>query len=681
MKHIVFFGVFFLKVTFLYSQNGYQKSVDSLYVLINEEENDAKKINHFQELCNIYEEYDFKQFIKCNEALLNLAKRTKSIQGYGYYYLNKSKIWTLHNDNKQAIIDAQKSSQLFYSIKDWDNYLWVSSNLGIYLSYKGQYEKSALLLNDLLQMPYTKDSRYKANIYYSLSYLYFDTGKYDKALSQIKKLLQSKITTLKKYEIYDLISNIYRRMPNLEKAIEYNKIAIVFSNSPKSIHYTLNTKMRILSDMDFSESDKSHSREVLKLAFICLKYYKEQNFVTNIEKIQFLISYSYFTLGDYKKANYYIDEVLIYPPSKCEYQIDVYSQKANICLAMGDIKTAQLFTNKSLALVDSVSFNMKHIAYSAKIELEKALGNYKQVAFYYKKKYRIMRQQYEIDNKNKLHQLEVGLDVTEKENRIKSLKIEQLKKQVEIINKNRYLFYISILLLIAVISILVYVKNLKTIKKKNHIIENEKLIVRKSLAEKETLLREIHHRVKNNLQLVMSLLYIQSKVKGTNMDDFIEISQSRILSMSLIHENLYNTGDLSKVDFKDYLHKLTHSIVSSNGNLAQNIQIQIDMEELYFDIQTAIPLGLIINELISNAYKHAFVNRSEGIINVVMKQKDNDFEIVVKDNGVGMTDKEITKKTLGQELVKQLVTQINGVLEIQNNVGMQYIIHFKNITY
>ncbi len=179
----------------------------------------------------------------------------------------------------------------------------------------------------------------------------------------------------------------------------------------------------------------------------------------------------------------------------------------------------------------------------------------------------------------------------------------------------------------------------------------------------------------------MSLLYIQSKEKGMNMDDFIEISQSRILSMSLIHENLYDAGDLNKVDFKSYLHKLTHSIIGSNGNSAQNIQIQIEMENLYFDIQTAIPLGLIINELITNAYKHAFVNRSDGVINVTMKQKEDNFEIVVKDNGLGMTEKELTKKTLGQELVKQLVTQINGVLEIHNNLGMQYIIHFKNLSY
>ncbi len=671
MKYIVLLGLCFLKITFVFSQSGYQESVDSLYTLINQEENVAKKISHYQELCNIYEEYDFQQFIKCNQQLLTTTNRIKSMQGYGYYYLNKSKISNLQNNVNQAIIEAQKSSQLFYRMKDWDNYLYSISILGGYFSDNGEYEKCELLLTKLLQMPYTNRSKYKVDIYFSLSILYYYSGEYNKALEFTKKILSNENTTIEKYRIYNLIANIHRRMSNYDKALEYNKIASTYTHSPKSANRTSYTKMLILSQTN-------HPQEALKFAFVCMKYYEEQNLVKYIGDIQFQISYLLHEIGNYKKANYYLDEALKYPSADNEAQIDLYALKTNICLNLGDIKTAKLFAQKTLSLVDSVSFNMKIVGYDTKIELEKALRNYGQVAFYFEKKCNLLEQQYDNDSKNKLHKLEIDLDITEKENSIKTLKIEQLKKQTEISDKNSYLLFISILLLIAVLSILFYIKNFKTIKNKNLIIENEKLLAKKSLAEKEIMLREIHHRVKNNLQLVMSLLYVQSKEKGIKMDDFIEISQSRILSMSLIHENLYNSGDLSKVDFKEYLHKLTHSIIDSNGNSAQNIQIQIDMEDLQFDIQTAIPLGLIINELISNAYKHAFVNRSEGIINVAMKQNEDDYEIVVKDNGVGMTEKEISKKTLGQELVKQLVNQIDGVLEIQNNAGMQYIIQFKH---
>lgn len=674
MKYVVLLALCFLKSTFVFSQNEYQKSVDSLYILINEEDIDAKKISHYVALCNIYEEYDFQRFIKCNEQLLTITNRIKSMHGYGYYYLNKSKVSNLQNNINQAIIEVQKSRQLFYGLKDWDNYLYSSTNLGGYFLDNGEYGKCKLLITQLLQMPYTNQSKHKADIYYLSALLYYSNGEYNKAFLFTKKLLLNKNAAIKKYRFYNLIANIHRRMSNYDKALEYNKIARTYAKSPQSVYNTLYTESLILSETN-------QSKEALKLALVCMKYYKEQNLLRDIWVSQFQISYLYRGIGNYKKANYYIDEVLMYPSADSEYQIDLYALKTNICLNLGDIETAKLFAKKTLSLVDSVSFNMKIIGYDTKIELEKALGNYKQVAFYSEKKYGLLEEKYDIDLKEKIYQLEVDLDVTEKENKIKTLTIEQLKKQVEISDKNSYLFYISILLLIAVISILVYVKNLKTIKNKNLIIENEKLTVQKSLAEKETLIKEIHHRVKNNLQLVMSLLYIQSKEKGINMEDFIEISQSRILSMSLIHENLYNAGDLSKVDFKDYLHKLTQSIIGSNGNSAQNIQIQIDMKDLYFDIQTAIPLGLIINELISNAYKHAFINRSEGIIGIAMNQKDDGFEIVIKDNGVGMTKKEISKKTLGQELVKQLVAQINGVIEIKNDLGMQHIIQFKNTIY
>jgi two-component sensor histidine kinase len=178
----------------------------------------------------------------------------------------------------------------------------------------------------------------------------------------------------------------------------------------------------------------------------------------------------------------------------------------------------------------------------------------------------------------------------------------------------------------------------------------------------------------------MSLLYIQSKEKGTNMDDFIEISQSRIIAMALIHENLYQTDDLSKVDFKEYASSLTQSIVASYNNLQEEIELQIDVEGIYLDIQTAIPIGLIINELICNAYKHAFKHNKKGIITLQLVQKENNYELVLQDNGVGRSEEKNLKKTLGIELVHQLVSQINGILQVQDDSGMRYQIQFQDIT-
>ncbi|MCU0467615.1 MAG: sensor histidine kinase [Arcicella sp.] len=642
--------------------------MDSLYALINKEVSEVKQIKHYVALCNIYDEYDFQQFIKCNEQLLTIVKKVKSIQGYGYYYLNKSKVSDLQNNDRQAIMEVQKSRQLFYAIKDWSNYLHSSSILGDYLSNEGEYEKCELLMTKLLQS--TKNDRQRVDIYYSLCFLYYCRGAYSKALLYSQKLLLNENIIVKKYIVYDLIANIHRRMSNYDKAFEYYKIANTHAKSPKSVYRTLYTKVLILSETN-------HSKEALKLAIVCMKYCREQHFTRYIKQIQFLISYLYYGIGNYKKADYFMDEVLKYPFADNEYQIDLYAHKANICLALGNIESAKLFTQKTLSLVDSVSFNMKMIGYDTKIKLEEALGNYKQVAFYRKKEYELLQQKYETDLKEKIYQLEVDLDVTEKENSIKALKIEQLKKQMEITNKDNYLFYISILLLIAIISVLFYVKNFKTIKNKNIIIENEKLLVKKSLAEKETLLKEIHHRVKNNLQLVMSLLNIQAQKSNQNIEDFLEVSKSRILSMALIHENLYQSNNLSKVDIKEYIQNLIEVTLNTYNTINPNIHLQLEIDEISLDIQMAIPLGLIMNELVNNAFKHGFPNHKKGVITIKLKERSKYYELIIKDTGVGISPKNSNQKTLGLKLVEELVFQLDGTLNIENDNGMGYIIKFK----
>jgi two-component sensor histidine kinase len=177
----------------------------------------------------------------------------------------------------------------------------------------------------------------------------------------------------------------------------------------------------------------------------------------------------------------------------------------------------------------------------------------------------------------------------------------------------------------------------------------------------------------------MSLLNIQAQGSNTNIDDFLAISQSRIISMALIHENLYQTEHLSNVNFKEYLKKLTDFIVSSYHKTVQDVTLKIELDDLYFDIQTAIPLGLIINELVSNAYKYAFVKSQKGTIMLKLVQHNDIFELIIRDDGIGMQETDTSKKTLGLLLVEQLVNQINGMMKIENNAGLIYSIQFKNL--
>ncbi|MFE3867912.1 sensor histidine kinase [Flavobacterium sp. LS2P90] len=280
-------------------------------------------------------------------------------------------------------------------------------------------------------------------------------------------------------------------------------------------------------------------------------------------------------------------------------------------------------------------------------------------------------------NNKKVFELQTDFDVAIKDKNIAALEQEKKSDLKEKNNQSENLLFVSVALFFAFLFLLFYIKNYKTVKTKNLIIESEKLLVKKSRIEKETLLKEIHHRVKNNLQLVKSLLNIQAQKENQNVEGFLAVSKSRILSMALIHENLYQSENLNAVNFKEYIHNLTQIILNAYETENTVIKLQIEMEEAYFDIQTAIPLGLIINELVNNAYKHAFVNKSSGCIIIQLIPTGANYELLIRDNGVGITQKTSFIKTLGLQLVEELVFQIDGKLKVENNNGMQYIIEFQ----
>ncbi|MBL4654004.1 MAG: GAF domain-containing protein [Flavobacteriales bacterium] len=185
--------------------------------------------------------------------------------------------------------------------------------------------------------------------------------------------------------------------------------------------------------------------------------------------------------------------------------------------------------------------------------------------------------------------------------------------------------------------------------------------IQKSDLEKETLLKEIHHRVKNNLQIVSSLLSLHAG--KSNNETEIEVfrdCQNRIQSMSAIHGQLYEKGNLAEIDAKKYIEEICHELHLSHG-ASKTITIKYDIEPLSFDIETSVPLGLILNELIANTLKHAFLDQI-GAVEVGLKKKGNDVVFSIKDNGIGF---DVMKKhdTLGIELIHTLTSQLDGRID------------------
>jgi two-component sensor histidine kinase len=192
--------------------------------------------------------------------------------------------------------------------------------------------------------------------------------------------------------------------------------------------------------------------------------------------------------------------------------------------------------------------------------------------------------------------------------------------------------------------------------------------------------KEIHHRIKNNLQVISSLLDLESdKFEDDAVIEAFRESQNRVVSMALVHEELYKSQDMESIDFSDYLMKLVNELSYSYMVEKENVKVKLDLDIVFIDMETAIPLGMIVNEIISNSLKHAFAPGEEGEIFVDLDLTDGKLTLTVGDNGCGLPeDMDITQtESLGLQLVTTLTSQINGSLELDRSEGSKFKIKLK----
>lgn len=203
--------------------------------------------------------------------------------------------------------------------------------------------------------------------------------------------------------------------------------------------------------------------------------------------------------------------------------------------------------------------------------------------------------------------------------------------------------------------------------------------IQASLVEKEVLLKEIHHRVKNNLQIISSLLSLQSGyIEDQQTLEILKAGENRIASMALIHEQLYQSQDLAKIDFPDYIQNLVANLFSSYDVSSEKIILHSNIERILLSLDIAIPCGLIINELISNSLKHAFPNNKKGNIYIKLSAIDDRYHLSIRDDGVGLPKNIDPNNTdsLGLQIVAALTQQLEGSLDIHSHNGTEFKIKF-----
>jgi two-component sensor histidine kinase len=205
--------------------------------------------------------------------------------------------------------------------------------------------------------------------------------------------------------------------------------------------------------------------------------------------------------------------------------------------------------------------------------------------------------------------------------------------------------------------------------------------VRASLREKETLLKEVHHRVKNNLQVISSLLNLQSRhLTDEASRTLLEESQDRVHSIALVHETLYQSGDLAQIEFSEYLSSLVAHLTNSWGSEASGVRISVEASGVRLPVDVAIPCGLIVNELVTNSFKHAFPHTARGTVAVrVSAAQERRIRLVVSDDGVGLPEKVDVAKSgsLGLELVAALARQLRASVQVTRQSGTTFELRFE----
>ncbi len=335
---------------------------------------------------------------------------------------------------------------------------------------------------------------------------------------------------------------------------------------------------------------------------------------------------------------------------------EILRAKQDYSKALSYIKDAY---DKALVIKDSFLIRDIHIELA---EVYHNLGEYEKSNNYFRGFIQLNSKLSGLEKTQIISEMEEKYENEKNTKRITELELQNQQAKNE---RNLYIFgALTLVLVVFFLSVQIHQrkKNSRLLKYKNDQISI-------ALSEKETLLKEIHHRVKNNLQVVSSLLNLQAGDLTDEAADAIKEGQLRVKSMALIHQKLYQENDLKGIEVQGYLENLVTELFTSYGTNTDQIHYEVDAKKLKLDVDTLVPLGLIMNELITNSLKYAFQKSSKGLLSIYMKEENDKLKVTISDNGVGMDTTNSNSTSFGWKMIKSLCRQLKADMDIVTSAG------------
>ncbi|RYD91392.1 MAG: histidine kinase, partial [Sphingobacteriales bacterium] len=483
--------------------------------------------------------------------------------------------------------------------------------------------------------------------------------------------------------LYNLIGTIYSELKFYDKSVDYYKKAIATAQEINDTEGVYAIKINTARGL-YSRNKPAQALEILNSG---TKYNPVNNCDVEYASIYILV---YCQLKQYSKAKPYYDQLVRCGNSgkkdhirqeKRYYAMVVYLLKTG----QADKTYAYLAELRKLSAVHNDLLNLAQLE-KVHFEADSATANYLGAISHLKSFKQLNDSLFNISSTKQFADLQLEYETEKKDKNIKLLKqhgqLQETRLNNEIIM--RYVFIASLIVLFLILGLLygrycIKQKNNRILEAKQEEINRQNVVLRRLVDEKEWLLKEIHHRVKNNLQIVISLLNTQSAyLENEDALMAIQNSQHRMHAMSLIHQRLYQSDNLASIDMSWYIYELVNYLKES-FDLDRKISYKLDTERVELDVAQAVPLGLILNEAISNAIKYAFNNRPKGQVTVSLKSTGGEgYQLTIADDGIGVPDgfEHQERESLGMNLMMGLTNQLDGTFTLQNNNGLAVAITF-----
>ena len=629
------------------------------------------QIDAYLQLSNLYSrETKFTLALDIDSICYALAKKNMYKKGIAIALSNMGRNLQQVGNMQKAKTALLESNDMFKELGLEKESADVKNRLGVLYNRMGDFKLSLKNFDEAIAIAK------RLNLSSSLSNFYVNKGnaldesaQYDEA---IKNHLQSISIREKANDLRGLAQN-YNNIANVYTHTgQYNE-AIMYYQKTKQI--TENLRPQNKTSLALAYNNLGNGYMAVKRYDSAEIFYKKAVvlFTETGEKPGLALVYHdlggyYIAIKDYNTALVYLNKALDIRKGTLLVNNEA-STRNLIGVALGKLNKhaeAEQSLLQALSMVNNSNIRLQEEIYNSLAKHYNQVGNFEKATEYQAKYFNLkdtLLSESEAMNMLKekanyeLQKREAALALSAKEKQLAALEISGR-------NKTIFFLIICIVLLGLLLGLVVYYLNQKQKVAKVLLLKNEKI---------EILIRELHHRVKNNLQVVSGLLSLQSnRLEDETAKQAMDAGRSRVDAMALIHQKLYMNENLASVNIETYIQKLASSLAMSFGFDDSIVKTEITLQKKEIDIDIAIPIGLIINELLTNAFKHAFTEIENALINISLTNNNDSLQLIVGDNGNGITAGLTSKENFGMKLVHTLIEQLNGSLTLLKEQGTAY---------